>query len=247
MLQTQMLVLDELMIRFGDSAEEAGYKISNMQFDMADIIASGNVQAIREATAAWNEFKASAQTYDDLLKLHDTINTIDESLADYEYAANLAATANNNIASSSTSAATAIQNQAGVQREANAQLQAWLELHGLAAQYNQQQASIPAIGNPDQTRWLANYAAVADLTADGDATLMKGRLRARGWRSEDAGQDSAERLQRQGAGRRSLNRTACADRFTGGRAGRPRGAGPRRRTQSAFSGHQKRRYVAHCR
>jgi hypothetical protein len=182
MLQTQMLVLDELMIRFGDSAEEAGYKISNMQFDMADIIASGNVQAIREATAAWNEFKASAQTYDDLLKLHDTINTIDESLADYEYAANLAATANNNIASSSTSAATAIQNQAGVQREANAQLQAWLELHGLAAQYNQQQASIPAIGNPDQTRWLANYAAVADLTAD---AINEMGLAARGWRWED--------------------------------------------------------------
>jgi hypothetical protein len=202
MLQTQMLVLDELMIRFGDSAEEAGYKISNMQFDMADIIASGNVQAIREASAAWNEFKASAQTYDDLLKLHDTINTIDESLADYEYAANLAATANNNIASSSTSAATAIQNQAGVQREANAQLQAWLELHGLSNQYNEAQAF--AAQNASVEREMANLSnrlnwqrLYGDAVDEGTFALNL---------FSNAGKESAERLRANVLGVQSLEK-----------------------------------------
>lgn len=172
MMQTQIVQYEEFVNRFGESAEEAGYKLTNMRYDLAAIISSGNVQAIREASAAWDEFLAGDQSYEDLLVLHDTINDINHNLADYEYQANLAADANTAMAGSASDATTAITAQSAAvseqtqaQIDANAAYRQWLELHGLAAQFDQEQSNRTNIGNENQTRWLANYAEGIDDVA----------------------------------------------------------------------------------
>jgi hypothetical protein len=107
MILPQMIQMTEYINEFGASAEEAGYKISNMQYDLAAIISSGNVDAIRDATAAWSEFQASDQLAGDWKILHDTLNDINHEVQGWGDSTDVATAGNANLAASMDDVATA--------------------------------------------------------------------------------------------------------------------------------------------
>jgi hypothetical protein len=153
------------MSDFGDSAEIAGQQLDGMFAAWSQIASSQNIAAIEDAQTAWDTFNTSLKRESDYDALDAELKRISSSLDDYTRAgidAAAATQAHTNVVNTNV---TAISGQTQAQVAANAEFRQWLELQGLATQYDQEQANDPRIGSENQVNWLVKYQQALDATA----------------------------------------------------------------------------------
>jgi hypothetical protein len=153
------------MTDFGDSAEVAGQQLDGVLASWSQIASSQNIDAIEDAQTAWDTFNTSLKREADYDALEAELTRISGSLDEYtraEIEAAAATEAHTNVINTNVAA---ISGQTQAQIAANAEFRQWLELQGLAQQYDQEQANNPRIGSENQVNWLVKYQQTLDATA----------------------------------------------------------------------------------
>jgi hypothetical protein len=151
-----------LNARLGDSTQTMAEQVASSYNTIIQNSGPGSEAALQTAMNWVDAFQTGEIT---LVELNDRLNGVIADLPNYTRAALEAADATQQIAHAAIINATSIHDQTQAQIAANAEFRQWLELQGLAQQYDQEQAGSPAIGSEAQVGWLSKYAvAIGDVT-----------------------------------------------------------------------------------